>query len=357
MAEPVDITRRAALDGAVVWHGDEIAESASWIYALTPEMLAEIDRAVENVRRIGLEWREIAADDFPLPATSKLLDEIAGSLEHGRGLAKLTGLDLEAYCETDRRVLFFGLARHLGTPVSMSRDGMMMSDVTDEGAAAPARYGHLAGKHGDFLASRARVQSSAQLRFHNDRCDVVALMCVASAKTGGVSRIASVPRIHNEMLLRRPDLLELLFRDYHRSRLGEEFGDNANWYALPIFGLRDGHFTAHYSRTFIEAAQLNDEVPKMSRSQWEAIDVMAQIADEIAYETDQAPGEIQLLNNHVMFHGRTAYEDHTEPARRRLLHRLWISMPNSRPLPASYGVLFRDVRAGAIRGGIPAAAA
>ena len=119
-----------------------------------------------------------------------------------------------------------------------------------------------------------------------------------------------------------------------------------------MFAEQDGHFTCHYSRTFIEAAQLNEAVPKMQPEQWQAIELMAEIAEESAFATHQQPGEIQFLNNHVIFHSRTAYEDHPEPERRRLLHRLWLSMPNSRPLPPSFEVLFRDTRPGAVRGGI-----
>lgn len=126
--------------------------------------------------------------------------------------------------------------------------------------------------------------------------------------------------IHNRMLEKRPDLLALMFEKFDRSRLGEEFGDNANWYSIPIFSEHLGYFASHYSRTFIEAAQLQPGVTKMSAAQWEAIELMHEVADEVAFETHQDPGEIQLLNNHVVFHGRTAYEDYPEPSRRRRQH-------------------------------------
>lgn len=347
------IPERRLITGPAVWDGADMAASADWAHAVEPAMQAELDQAVAAVMRRGLDWRAIGRDDFPLPVMAPLLQRIAGALETGPGLAKLTGLDLGRYDEAERRVLFYGIGCNLGTPVSMSRDGMIMSDVTDIGAGRGERYGEITDTTGDtFLSSRARVHSTGQLRYHNDRCDVVALMCVAKAKAGGVSRLASVPKVHNEMLARCPELLELLYQDYYRSRLGEEFGDNAAWYALPVFAERDGAFTCHYSRTYIEAAQLNDGVPTMSDAQWQAIERMVEIADEVAFETMQEPGEIQFLNNHVVFHARTAYEDYPEPERRRLLHRLWLAMPNSRPLPESFKVLFRDIRPGAVRGGI-----
>jgi hypothetical protein len=61
---------------------------------------------------------------------------------------------------------------------------------------------------------------------------------------------------------------------------------------------------------------------------------------------------MQFLNNHVIYHARTPYEDGPDPDQRRLLYRIWLSMPNSRPLPQAFRTLFGDVEAGALRGGI-----
>jgi hypothetical protein len=36
----------------------------------------------------------------------------------------------------------------------------------------------------------------------------------------------------------------------------------------------------------------------------------------------------------------------------RLLYRLWLSMPNSRPLPSGHEVLWGSIAPGALRGGI-----
>jgi alpha-ketoglutarate-dependent taurine dioxygenase len=41
---------------------------------------------------------------------------------------------------------------------------------------------------------------------------------------------------------------------------------------------------------------------------------------------DLRPGDMQFLNNHVVLHSRTAYEDHPEPQRRRDLIRLWLDV-------------------------------
>jgi hypothetical protein len=181
---------------------------------------------------------------------------------------------------------------------------------------------------------------------------VVALLCVDQARAGGLSEVASAIAIHNAMLERRPDLLEELYGDIPRSRLGEEKGGEAAYYMLPVFALHDGHFTTHYSRTYVEAGQQVEGVPRMTERQWEALDMLAALGHELGITHSFEPGDIQYLNNHLLYHGRTAYEDEPEGAGHRLLYRSWISMDNSRPLPQSHAVLFGATAAGAVRGGI-----
>ncbi len=75
-------------------------------------------------------------------------------------------------------------------------------------------------------------------------------------------------------------------------------------------------------------------------------------------EMTMQTGDMQFINNHVIYHARTAYEDHNDDPggagtdQRRLLHRLWLAMPNSRALPDDHQVLWRNVAAGTVRGGI-----
>ncbi len=176
------------------------------------------------------------------------------------------------------------------------------------------------------------------------------------AEAGGLSKVASTVAVHNEILRRRPDLLELLDRPYPRSRLGEEKGGEDMVYMLPVFGLRDGRFTSHYSRTYIEAAQKLPAAPRLTPQQWEAIDLLAEVADALCYRMRLEPGDMQFLNNHVIYHARDAFSDDAAAGRVRRLFRLWLAMPNSRALPEDHAVLWGDVRAGALRGGIAVAA-
>jgi hypothetical protein len=345
---------RQKLTGPDIWLGAEMARSARWRRQLSARQVEEINNALQQVKRRGLEWSAVTAADFPLPSIRSLVDDVRLELESGSGMMKLSGLPVARYSEDELRRIYFGLGSHFGKPVFQNRSGELMRAIRDEGAEVGKKYGQVEGSGNDkpFLSSYARTLSNGQLRFHTDRTDVVALLCVRQARSGGVSKIVSTAAIHNAMLERRPDLLEILFQDFWRSRLGEESKDVASVYKLPIFGLRDGKLTSHFSLTYIEAAELVPGVPKLTALQREAIDMLLSLAQELCFEMTFAPGDIQFLNSHVTYHGRTPFEDDAASGHDRLLLRLWLSMPNNRPLPVGHEVLWRDIEAGVYRGGI-----
>ncbi len=352
MTHPTTDRLPRPLRGPAVWRGEELARSGDWFNAWLSDELAEFDLALEGARGRGVPWQELGKRDFPLSRVARRLDHAAEALENGRGLVKLTGFPVARYAAEELKLIWMGIARHLGTPVPQDCRGQMMREIRNEGGDLAARHGSLEGVGGTFLSSKARTYSSGVLRFHTDRCDVVGLLAVGQARSGGVSKIVSTQAIHNAMLERRPDLLEELYRPIHRSRLGEEEGGEAATYPLPVFGLRDGRFTSHYSRTYVEAAQLLPGTPRMTERQWQALDLLQELAEELCFEMTLEPGDMQFLNNHVVYHARTAFEDDRKGGRVRLLYRLWLSMPNSRALPQDQAVLWRNVEAGALRGGI-----
>src|SRR5262249_7978790 len=140
-----------------------------------------------------------------------------------------------------------------------------------------------------------------------------------------------------------------------RRRVGEGAGGESSVNVRPVLGRSDGRFTSHYSRTYIEAAQKLAAAPRLTAAQWEAIDLLAEVADALCYRMRLEPGDMQFLNNHVIYHARDAFSDDAASGQVRAMYRLWLAMPNSRALPEDHAVLWRDVRAGAVRGGIAVA--
>ena len=330
------------IGGPAAWRGTMLASSTDWIEALSPGEIAEVEAAMRDVKQRGLALHDVRRRDFPLPTLARRLARIARDLEDGRGLVLLRGLPVGNYPADETRFIVWGIGAHLGIPVSQSKNGELLGEVRDLGV----RLG---------TATSRGYRSNEHLRYHTDRADLVLLLCVRTAESGGLSRVVSSVAIHDEILRRRPDLLSVLYSDYYHSRQGEEAADEAPWFAKPVFGFCEGRFSSQYSRSFIESAQRFPEVPRLTTAQIEAIDLLAELADALRVEMTLEPGDIQILNNHVTYHARTGYQDHPDPARQRLLYRLWLSAPNNRRLPPEFAVIWQHTEPGAIRGGVPPA--
>ena len=339
------------LSGRAGWYGEELDRSGAWIRTLNDEHRAEIDAALQRIKRNDARPLEFGRDDFPLPTTAAFLAAISEELENGAGAVRLRGLPVERYTDDDIRTIFWGLGRHLGTAVYQNARAEIMGEVRDETKRPDKTYTET--REGEIASARARSRSTGPLRWHTDRCDVIALLCVRNARAGGISKLTSIVTIYNEMLRRRPDLLALLTEDYWRARPDDEDGlVRTRAFPLPVFGVRDGKLTCQYSRTYVEQAQAFAEVPRISDAQNEALDLLAEVAEEVCLQSPFVPGDIQLLNNHVIFHGRTSYEDDSVSGQERLLFRLWLSTPNSRRLPEGFEMFWGSIEPGVTRGGV-----
>lgn len=336
------------IGGRAAWTGADLAGDAGWRFQLDADAVAELHAATAAVD--GRDQPHFSARDFPLPRLRPLLDAMARELEDGRGVVRIAGLPVEG---TDRRVLrrtFWGLCANLGTPLPQNTSGEVVGEVKDETGTGAAITGAAGGA---VPSARARSRSTGPLRFHTDKCDVLALLCASNGIAGGISRIVSTVAIHDLLAREKPDLLEVLYQDFWRMRPADEEGDSAEkLFRMPVFARGpDGSFTSQYSRTYVEMAHAEPGVPPLRLEQIAAMDTLADAADRLCLELPFAPGEMQLMNQHVTYHGRTAYADDAASGASRVLLRIWLAMPNSRALPAGHQVQWGATEAGALRGG------
>lgn len=334
-ANPVPYSSDAA------WRGAELAGRPEWRHDLTPPEIDEIDRALQKVRDAGLNHDAVTADAFPLPTFGERLRRAGHTLEHGCGSFLLRGWPVRNYDLDDNSRVFSGLSRHLGTPISQSARGETIFHVRDAGLPS-----------GD---PRARGPNTAKgLHFHCDRCDVIGFLCVHQALEGGESYLVSSITVHNEILARRPDLLEELYRPWYYKTHNVDTANDDPWCRQPIFALEQGYFVGYVLRVLIDRAYELPELPDMTPKQKEALDFLDAVCaePELHHRFRQEPGDLLFVNNFVNFHSRSSFVDHDDPERKRLLLRIWLSMPDSRPLPASFAGSFGRTGAGEIRGGI-----
>lgn len=303
------------------WRAEEMQTDESWIYRLSAADRDEIMAAVEAVQARGTDFLALDRAGFELPKFAATLAEIRREVLFGRGFVLLRGLEIDPADRQTAALAFWGVGMHLGdSALSQNAKGHVLGHVKDIGQTK-----------GNVL--QRGPYSREGIPYHCDACDVVALYCVHPAKQGGASSIVSSVRIYNELLALRPDMVEALMQPIYRDRRGEVPPEMEDWYAIPIFNVHEGWFSANVEPTYIGSAERFDQVPPKSALQREALEEVQRLSDELHFAMGFQQGDMQFINNHVTFHSRTAYEEFEEPERKRHLLRLWLKCHDGRPLP------------------------
>ena len=329
------------IEGRSAWYGPDMARSDDWVHQLSAAEVAEVDAAVQTMVRRSVPIIEITRGDFPLPTLGPHLDEIQREVVTGRGFVLLRGLPTERYSIEESAVAYWGIATYFGWAIPQNAKGHVLGHVRDIGLDPQNPTHRIYG-------------TSARHLYHTDSCDIVGLLCLQKAKTGGRSTIASSVTVFNELLKGRPDLVRVLEEPFCIDRKGEIPEGKGPYYQAPVFNHHVGLLSTLYNRDFIHAAQRFEEVPRLTPLQIEAMDAADDLAnsDAIRLDMDFEPGDVQFIHNHQVLHARTAYEDHPQPDRKRHLLRLWLAPPNGRPLPPVFAERYGTIEAGTVRGGI-----
>jgi hypothetical protein len=304
------------------WTGASIDYRTDGLHTLAAHEVEEIDAALAHLRGLGdLDFPAITPETFPLPTLGGFFRNLRHQLRFGHGFLLLRGLPRERYSTDDMARIYFGLGAHIGAPLPQSWQGELLGHVIDVSDIEPGARGYHAG--------------GAQ-RFHTDSCDVVSLMCLREAKSGGASRICSAIAVHQRLARERPDLLHVLYDGFifRRREVDAEHGSGVLVRRISVFASTEDEISVFLSGDYPNrAVAAGDTV--MTPAQREALDEVQRIAASPDTYLDMSIGEgdIQFLNNRLLLHGRTGYEDHLEMARRRHLLRLWLKIPDWPAIP------------------------
>jgi hypothetical protein len=299
--------------GAAAWRAHDLRTSRDWIVDLTSEQIDELETAYARVASLPLA--EIQRDDFALP---KLGDEIrrwAHALMHGRGVLLVRGLPVERWGEQTASTIYWGIGRHLGRPGAQNELSELLGHVRDTGEAASDPNVRL-------------YKTAADIAFHCDAADVVGLLCLRTARSGGVSRIASSVAIWNELHATHPKLAARLFDPVQMDVRSENEGGGLAHFPIPPCRFADGRLRTFYHSDYFRSVVRHADVAQLSALEQELFDAYEAIANspEFFFDMELTPGDLQLISNHSVVHSRTSYEDPADPAQRRHLLRLWLSI-------------------------------
>jgi hypothetical protein len=328
------------ISDASAWYGPQMAARSDWIELLRQDEVAEVEAAVRRFGDTDVNPAALRRENFPLPKLGPRLQHIMDPVLNGRGFVLLRGLPVERWSRRESALAFLGLGLHCGNLRSQNAKGHLLGHVKDQG---------LSSKDPNVRIYQTRERQN----FHTDSSDVVGLLCLCPAKSGGLSSLVSTVTIFNEMRRRRPELARVLFEPIETDRRGEVPEGQKPYFRIPVFNWHAGLLTAIYHRPYIESARRFADVPALTSLQIEALDLFDSLSNDPAlhFFMEFRAGDVQLVHNHTLLHDRTGFEDWPEPERKRHLLRLWLAPAQARPLPPVFAERFGSVTPGD-RGGI-----
>jgi len=310
----------APVDHPSAWKVADFTSPADYTIELDASQLREIERAMRQIKAAGLGLDDLQHEHFPLPSLRPVIAEIRHHVADGRGFVVVRRLPVERWSKDEIGMIFWGIGTHLGRGLSQSVLGDRLGHVKDFSREDP-------------LARAYR--NKQELSPHTDSCDLVGLMCLRTAKSGGVSRLTSAITAHNLMREADPEALECLYRGYAFHRRGEEQPGDLPFtpHRVPVFSNTEGMISARYVRTYVEAGEAAAGRP-MGDADLAVLDRLEEISKrpDLMLEFTLQPGEMYFINNYTILHARTAFDDFDEEDRRRHLLRLWLEVPSMRPV-------------------------
>ncbi len=326
---------------SAAWSADELRADTGWVFLLDDRARRDLSDAVRRARDPDKGLLDYRREDFDLGSAGPVISAAFREIQEGRGIALVRGLPRADMEEADFELLTWAIGLHTGVARPQGKASHYLSAVRNAGT--------------NYRSTTGRGYSSnAELDFHTDGADIVALTCYNQGLSGGMTMVTSSVAAYHVMQRERPDLAEILHLPFHFSRQAEQAPDEPAYYPNPIYDTEDGRLHSKWNRNRVNSAQKIEGVPQLSPAQREAMDLLDEILRRPAlmYDMYLQPGDMQLLNNHTMLHSRTEFVDHEDPARKRLLYRLWLAPPDGRRLPDSWKPFFRSVEPASVRGGI-----
>ncbi len=304
-----DITDKRA------WRQEQVSPT-DWLVSFPEAGITELDEAVEILDRHLQPVDHLSLNRFPKLTTCRQVMAQVHTTLYQTGMAVIDRLPVERYSTEQNKSIYRLLGRMLGRVVDQKWRGTTLYDVKDSGKA----LGH---------GVRRSITNLGQ-PFHTDgpwlsmTPEIVSLLCLQTAQTGGISRLVSLVTAHNEMRRRHPDLIERLYQPFVWDRQAEHSPDDAPYSTHPVFAYDGEQLSVRYYDDYIRKGYvLAGEV--LDTEGEEALEALQTIVNDPAHgvEFRIESGQIQYLNNRQFAHARTQFADDPAASTQRHLIRCW----------------------------------
>jgi Taurine catabolism dioxygenase TauD, TfdA family len=309
---------RLQMAGPTVWNHSSLG-TQDYVIAVKPHQAAACLRIRDELRRRAKRLDNIEASDFQDPALAEIARDIHHRIHSCPGFCVLRGLPLQGWTDEEASMLYWGLGTYLGAPQPQNRAGDRVYLVQDTGKS---------------VAEARGSKTNSELIFHTDsasgyigiQADVLGLLCLRKAVSGGESQMVSGHTAYNTLLKTRPDLVEELYGEFCFDR-SKETGPGEDPVSVgAVFTDSADGVRVRYNRAYIELGHLLAGRP-LSERQREALDAFDRVLNDPAnhLEFTLHPGDVFFADDYVTLHNRRRFVDAPEVTDRRCLVRLWLA--------------------------------
>jgi|SoiMethySBSTD1v2_1073268.scaffolds.fasta_scaffold260283_1 hypothetical protein len=296
------------------WHGPDLVDD-NFKVMFSKDSLAELDCIVAEQRKAPVPTLVLLPEHFEMSACRELMQGVKKRLDEGLGFVILDRLPVDCWSLREITDIYWLLGNLLEPPVAQEWTGTMIYDVRYDG-------------QGYTPDTRAALTPEG-LDMHNDSsmgeapANYISLLCLQTARTGGKSSLSSAYAAHNYFTTKHPELIERLYQPFYRDKQEYQAANVDNWY--PIFAVENSGLRIRFNARVIRRGyQKTGRV--LDNAGVQTVEILNNFLTDPAHRHDfwMERGQIQILNNRIIVHGRTPYEDHVEPEKRRHLLRLWL---------------------------------
>lgn len=305
------------VDEPVAWASETLLPNDGLV-AIDQACQDELEAALKTLRDNPMPTIALDPADFDMPACQAMMAGVKQTLDDGIGFAILDSIPVDPMEKEEAKALYWLLLSMLGQTVAQKWDGLLLYDVTDTGEkSAPGK-----GVRGS--------KTNQGQTYHTDNSynlppNYVSLLCLETAKEGGLSGLISFYTVHNIMREEYPELLERLYQPFWFERHREHAPDDelVSWKPMFEYDGKTLGVSLGLSRVK-DGYKLKQE--DMDDRTAEALEALDEVLERpgLGKTFTFSPGQIQIVNNRKLGHRRTAFTDWREPARKRHLARIWV---------------------------------
>ena len=298
------------------WLGPELMK-ADVTHSFSPDAEAEIVAHLRN------DLNEAA-----LSCTRAEIEQLRHRVDEVHGFAIVAPLPSIGHLK-GRRAVASLIGRLLGEPMPQSGDGIEVVHVYDRDRTRRMQDG--ARYHQTRQGGSIHTDNVNRL----ETWDYLIMACLFPAMIGGESILVSGFTVYDLLRACAARALEILSEDFWWECRG--FSDD-DFFRAPVLSFKHrGEPQFRYLRDYLESAHRRTGEPLREEQTW-ALDTLDSALElsELQFRHRLAPGEILVIDDKQMFHGRTSFSDFfaaapyepgsSEAGRpvRRCLDRLWI---------------------------------